>query len=484
MLRACTPAVLAGAMLIGSAACRQDPTKEPESLPPIPELQLTRLSDEARSGIELAAERLRQYPGDALLNGELGMQLHANRRYQEAAVMYDRARRIHPEVFRWEYYRGVVLSEVNDVTESAASFKRALEITENEPNALLGLAQLYFKSARLAASDALLAEGEKTLNLLIETNPDYLYGPLLRAGRLEEAGKPDEAIAIYEGMIGKGPSFGLAHQALGRLYGEVGDPDAAARHEALAQQSNQPAPPAQNRWLAAINQLGLSGMGHGARGQMLLQNRLFAPAATEFELAVAEEPRNVDHRVNLVALYAMMRRSDKAREHYQAALRLGGADAKVHLNIGTMLLTDGDLDEAAKAYERALASDGALVKAHLGLGRIASQRKDWRRAESYVQQALTLEPLNPLIHQELARTLREQGKLEEAVATLEKGVSYSEGRTSVRLLRTVAAIHEQRGDKTAAAEALKRARVEAERSESNVDLALIEAQLAEFERSP
>ena len=121
--------------------------------------------------MEFARERVMQYPGDALLNGELAMALHANRRFQEAAVMYDRARKIHPSVFRWEYYRGLVLAELNEVAEAGASFRRALELRENEPNALIALAQLYYKSAKLADNEALEAEGDRTLDRLIEDEP-------------------------------------------------------------------------------------------------------------------------------------------------------------------------------------------------------------------------------------------------------------------------------------------------------------------------
>ncbi|MCB1022424.1 MAG: tetratricopeptide repeat protein [Bryobacterales bacterium] len=469
-------------LLLAAAACnREDPSKEPDNLPPIPAIELTRVSDDVRQSIQQAIDRLRQYPGDPLLNGELGMALHANRRYQEAAVLYDRARKIHPTVFRWEYYRGLVLSELNDVDEAAASFKRALEINPDDPNASLALAQLYFKSARMTKNESLEAEGDKTLDRLIETHPDFAYGKLLRAVRLDEEGDSEGAIAIYQQMLESGPGYGMIHQALARLYDEQGDEGLATRHKALARQATQAAPPVQNRWLAALSsRFGLSGMDHATRGQILLQNHMNAPAAAELEKAILDDPDNVGHRVNLVAAYGMMQRFDKAQEHYQAALRMGGGNAQVHLNMGTMYLAAGDMEQAQKAYERALAADGTLIKSHLGLSRIAQRRKDFRRAESYVRQALTLEPLNPNIHWELGRVLLAEGRPAEAVEMLEQGARYSEGRLAVRQLRLIAKIHEQAGDKAEAQNALERARTEAERSHNNVDLALIDAQLAEY----
>jgi len=298
---------LAGLLVVaaGLGACRYDPTKEPEDLPEIPALQLTRVSEEARHALETARERVTQYPGDALLNGEFGMALHANRRFQEAATMYDRARKIDPRAFRWEYYRGVVLSEINDVAEAGAAFKRALKLRPNDPNALTGLAQLYFKSAKLADNEALEAEGDKTLDLLVEKNPDYIVGHFLKAARLEESGQPRAALAIYERLLEEGPGYGAVHQAAARLYGELGDSKMAERHQALAPQSASPAPPNQNPWMAAVNRLGMANMGHAARAQMLLQNRLTRPAIAEFELAVEEDPQNVSLRVNLVALYGI-----------------------------------------------------------------------------------------------------------------------------------------------------------------------------------
>ena len=480
MPRAYRSLLLIGGIVAGLTACRQDPTKEPENLPAIPELQITRIPEDSRAAIEAAYGRARQYRGDALLNGELGMQFHANQRYQEAAVMYDRARKIHPEAFRWEYYRGVALSELNDVAEAGASFRRALEISPTEPSALLALAQLYFKSSDAAGTATLEAEGEKTLDLLIEKHPDYVYGLMLRADRLEEAGKLDEAIAIYEAMIAKGHALGLAHDSLARLYEQTGDPDSAKRQAALAEQSPQAMPARQNKWLAAIERIGAANLDHAGRAQMFLQNRMLAQAAEEFELAIVDDPDNAGHRVNLVAVYGMMQQKERAEEHYQAALRLGGADGKVHLNMGTIVLAAGDLAGAEQAYNRALAADGAQAKAHLGLARIALARKDVKKAESYIRQALSLEPLNPIVHEELGRILRVQGRSDEAARVLEEGVAYSEGRTAVRLLREIARLHEEKGDQAAVVNALERARVEAERSESNVDLVLIDAQLSQY----
>jgi tetratricopeptide (TPR) repeat protein len=463
------------------AGCRYDPTKERADLPPIPDLQLTRISDQARSSIEGAHERVRQYPGDALLNGELGMQLHANRRFQEAAVMYGRAAKIHPEVFRWEYYLGVALTEINDVAEAGAALRRALELRENEPNAMMALAQLYFKSSKLVENDNLERQGETTLDRLIETNPDYTFGYLLKADRLEEQGKLQEAADVYKELIEKGPAFAVAHQSLARLYERQGDKPAADRELALAQQSGMMVPPSQNPWMAAVMKLGVTNMDHAARAQMFLQNRLLRPAAQEFELAVQSEPKEASHRVNLVAIYGMMNLPARAQDHYLAALRMGGADARVHLNMGTIQLAAGNLDEAEEAYNRALAGDGALAKAHMGLGRIAFQRNDLKRAESYDRQALALEPLNPIAYWELARVLRAEGRSDDAAQALEQGISYSEGKTAIRLLRSLAHLYEDKGNQAAAMNALERARVEAERSESNVDLALIDAQLGGYE---
>ncbi|MEZ5396588.1 MAG: hypothetical protein R2724_27870 [Bryobacterales bacterium] len=70
---------------------------------------------------------------------------------------------------------------------------------------------------------------------------------------------------------------------------------------------------------------------------------------------------------------------------------------------------------------------------------------------------------------------------DDAVEMLEQGVNYSEGRMAVRQLRLIAKLQEQAGDKAKAKSALDRARTEAERSGNNVDLALINAQLAEYE---
>jgi tetratricopeptide (TPR) repeat protein len=162
-------------------------------------------------------------------------------------------------------------------------------------------------------------------------------------------------------------------------------------------------------------------------------------------------------------------------------LRIGGADAKLHVNMGNIEMNAGRLNEAEAAYNRALEADGSMVKAHIGLSRIALLRRNPNRADYYVRQALELEPLYPAVYWELARALRAEGKPAQAAQALEKGVSYSEGRTAVRLLRALAQIYEIAGDQAAAKDALDRARMQAERSQSSVDLALIDAQMDAYD---
>ncbi|MDQ6929667.1 MAG: tetratricopeptide repeat protein [Candidatus Eremiobacteraeota bacterium] len=99
---------------------------------------------------------------------------------------------------------------------------------------------------------------------------------------------------------------------------------------------------------------------------------LVASAASDSERAAVINKRGIA-RVH-------QNRRDEALEDFTAALEFKPQFASALLNIGNLLLEDGELDEAIAHYESAVRSDDSYAVAHMNLS--AAYKKAGRHAES------------------------------------------------------------------------------------------------------
>ena len=91
--------------------------------------------------------------------------------------------------------------------------------------------------------------------------------------------------------------------------------------------------------------------------------------------------------VNLISLYGRTGDSAKARQHFEAAIRLNPGRSDAWYDYGVLLFHEKEYAEAEKAYRRALEINPYYAEAHNNLGVIEEQRgsfddaaKDFREA--------------------------------------------------------------------------------------------------------
>ncbi|MEA2693873.1 MAG: hypothetical protein QOJ16_3260 [Acidobacteriota bacterium] len=146
----------------------------------------------------------------------------------------------------------------------------------------------------------------------------------------------------------------------------------------------------------------------------------YAQAVPAFERLVAANPRMVDAWEHLGLTLQKLGRREEALAAFQKAMDLSGGVAHVALATATLLVDMGRLDEAKKHAELGLATSPA--SAHSVLAQVAMTRKDLPTAEKEARAALAAKgsTIGPLLT--LAQVLIEEGKLDEALATTQRGV--------------------------------------------------------------
>ncbi|HEV7518301.1 MAG TPA: sulfatase-like hydrolase/transferase, partial [Thermoanaerobaculia bacterium] len=146
----------------------------------------------------------------------------------------------------------------------------------------------------------------------------------------------------------------------------------------------------------------------------------YAQAVPIFERLVAANPRMVDAWEHLGLALQKLGRREEALAALQKAMDLSGGVAHVTLATATLLVDMGRLDEARKHAELGLATSPA--SAHSILAQVALAKKDMATAEKEARAALGAKgsQIGPLLT--LAQVLIEAGKLDEALATTQKGV--------------------------------------------------------------
>jgi Flp pilus assembly protein TadD len=192
---------------------------------------------------------------------------------------------------------------------------------------------------------------------------------LQRAQELESAEHYEQAIPIYQGVLGREPRNLEANLGLGRAYFHCGQPAQAAESFERALEL-QPGNPEIVEWL----------------GKSYLR---------------AREPQKV---------LELFRREDLLVDHF----------AWAHLLLARAFDAQDKLDEARDELQRALAIDPRCRGAHFALGFIAWTTRDLETAEREFRVELALDSRQDLPYYYLAETLEVQGKLEEAQTVLKR----------------------------------------------------------------
>jgi len=144
--------------------------------------------------------------------------------------------------------------------------------------------------------------------------------------------------------------------------------------------------------------------------------------AALLERAATARPGHAIFHLNLGNALKGLRKTDAAIRAYGRAAALGPQLPEAHYNLANALKEAGRLDEAIAAYRRAIALKPSLVEAHFNLANSLRDSKRGEEAIAIYRQTLALRPDHAGAFNNLGNTLQDLGRHAEAVAAYRLGL--------------------------------------------------------------
>jgi Flp pilus assembly protein TadD len=141
------------------------------------------------------------------------------------------------------------------------------------------------------------------------------------------------------------------------------------------------------------------------------ENR-FAEAITSFEHVLALRPKDIQAEDNLGLSQQGLGHTEQAKVAFQSAIAWQSdkpADVQPYLNLGTLLIDQGDLPAATQQLTKAAALAPDNPKIHEELGRALQAQGDFERAQSQLESAVKLAPNAAALHFKLGQVYRHRG---------------------------------------------------------------------------
>jgi len=260
---------------------------------------------------------------------------------------------------------------------------------------------------------------------------------------------------LWLDTLAKNPTAWIAHNNLGEIYVQQGQPERAIRHcrEALALKSDLPE--AQGNLANALYSTGRSEeavtwyeallrlqpdnvKAHGNLGVILDKLDRFEDAVEHFERAIALEPRYFSAYYNLGNAYYSRKKYNEAIEVYTAALRIAPGYVDGYVKLGNIHVESGRHDDAVRAYRRACQLNPGNLDASINLARLLAT--DSKRSMAEAREAVRLAEgvarvmsNNPRVLWILAASYARAGRFAEAVQTAERALNLARREQDSRL---------------------------------------------------
>ncbi len=176
---------------------------------------------------------------------------------------------------------------------------------------------------------------------------------------------------------------------------------------------------------------------HMLIGMLLRERAQLDQAIAEYRTAIRLMPDYAEAHDNLGLTLADQGKLDDAIAEYRKAIRLKPDLANAHNNLGLALTGQGKLDDAIVEYRKAIRLNPAGPMAYCNLGALFCDKlMNYSAAEGEFRTALRLKPDYAEAHNNLGAALKNQGKLDEAIA---------EYREAIRLKLDYALAHNNLG---------------------------------------
>ena len=302
------------------------------------------LVDDGRPEEALAASHiaLELRPDWADAHNTHGTALFALDRLDEAGDSFRRALELDPDHKRALLNMAATRRRQGRVVDSVRWYRKVLNVDSKLAAAHVGLGSALSLLGQHEASAAALSQAVSLRPDTLPITAFYLLADVLR--RLQ---RYEEAMERYRDVLEIDPDYAPAHEGIGRVLLQLGRYGEAV--ESLARSvSLEPKSP------AAVDR-------HVAMGRAFVELGRTEAAAEHYARALEIDSRNAKALDSFAVLRFGQQRYEEALGYYETLIEVGGANARVHANVGATLFYLDRLDEAAESLDRALSLDPTLA---------------------------------------------------------------------------------------------------------------------------
>ena len=265
----------------------------------------------------LYTETLERNPASWLSLVNLGHDLQARGRVEEAVGRYRAAIAIEPRAFEARHNLALALQKLGRHDEGLSEAREALRLRPDAPETHFVLGLCLHGLARV---DEAIAEFREAIRL----RHDYAQARLNLAAALDQQGRTQEAVDEFREAIRYGPGVADAHFRLGNALMRASRPQEAV-----------------TEYKAAIAiEPGIAGY-HYYLGFALEQLGRFDDALKGYEDALRRRPDSASIENSVGGLLIRMKRYDEAIPHLQKSLRLDPSYAPAKTNLARAIARDG-----------------------------------------------------------------------------------------------------------------------------------------------
>ena len=228
-----------------------------------------------------------------------------------------------------------MLLQLNQREEASQAFESALQISQDEAAAHVGL------------GEARLAEGQF-----------------------------QEAVRHFESALKVAPGANRIHYSLGMAYRGMGEIDKARSH--LEQRGRVGVRP-KDELVDDLQQLLKGERVHLLQGRLAFSAGRYQEAARSFAEAVKADPKSARARVNLGTALGQSGKVDAAIEQFLAAVEIDGKNITAHFNLGTLQVRANNYAQAVEHLQFVVDKHAGRYRSQPGVSKDADSPGKGRR---------------------------------------------------------------------------------------------------------
>ncbi|WP_373505944.1 tetratricopeptide repeat protein [Aestuariivirga sp.] len=163
-------------------------------------------------------------------------------------------------------------------------------------------------------------------------------------------------------------------------------------------------------------------------------------ATAELSKKWESDPKNVSKGLAYANALESIGQSKKQLEVYRKLVALNPANTKLASLYGRKLVSIGRSNEAVPVLERAAQSGDADWRTHSALGSAYDQQGLYQKARAEYQKALTLDPQNLSVQNNMGMSFALEGDLKQAETTLRQADAIPRSKTEPRIRQNLALV--------------------------------------------